>query len=559
MGSITTLGAGCALLACLSACGAGRLVGHADAQSTQAEAQHASSPAQLPSTATSGQGLGGPFTAPASPAGAEPNASHASGATGQTFGRWKEPPRIDQSELGKPRIGAVAEHVWIKPKPSHVGLALGKVRIGTSVALQSAKPVAGQGCPKGWYRVQPRGYVCLNDDTTIALAEDDYYQALHAVAPRIGEVWPYNYGHSRGAPMYSRVPAPHEWRKKEAQLGPPGSYQEMGDWAKGHEELIDKGRPIEATGPVPWYFAGGKRHVGGGHRSTRQLQWHFIPNGSMVAYARAFEMHGRIWLVTPDLMLVPADRVQYLKRSKFVGTALRQGAVRLPIAFNRHHGPRPIYQKRNGRFVASSETLAGKTWRMLDANKRGLVPKGFYAIRNRPGRFLKAEDITIAWQRKKYPPGIRHGEKWVDVHITPGTLVAYEGLKPVYATMFSPGKGGQPVKGNDHEVYATTATGNFRLQWKEYVATMSNEKGAPKVMWFSDVPYIQYIQAPLAMHVAFWHEDFGNPKSAECVNVSPRDGLWLFGWTDPQPPPGWGAVGAGRGMGRSTPFMINGF
>ena len=149
MGSITTLGAGCALLACLSACGAGHLVGHTDAQATQAEAQHASSPAQLPTATTSGQGLDGRFTSPASPAAAKPHASHASGATGQTFGGWKEPPRIDQSELDNPRIGAVAEHVWIKPKPSQVGLALGKVRIGTSVALQSTKPVAGQGCPKG--------------------------------------------------------------------------------------------------------------------------------------------------------------------------------------------------------------------------------------------------------------------------------------------------------------------------------------------------------------------------------------------------------------------------
>ena len=48
---------------------------------------------------------------------------------------------------------------------------------------------------------------------------------------------------------------------------------------------------------------------------------------------------------------------------------------------------------------------------------------------------------------------------------------------------------------------------------------MSNEPGEPTVLWFSDVPNIQYIRAPLAMHVSYWHQDFSNPKSAECVNV----------------------------------------
>ena len=61
------------------------------------------------------------------------------------------------------------------------------------------------------------------------------------------------------------------------------------------------------------------------------------------------------------------------------------------------------------------------------------------------------------------------------------------------------------------------------------------------------------------MHVTYWHEDFSNPKSAECLNVSPRDGAWLFGWTDPVVPEGWAAVRPGGGAGRSTPVLINGF
>jgi len=58
------------------------------------------------------------------------------------------------------------------------------------------------------------------------------------------------------------------------------------------------------------------------------------------------------------------------------------------------------------------------------------------------------------------------------------------------------------------------------------------------------------------MHVAYWHEDFGKPKSAECVNVSPKDGKWLFAWTEPALPEGWGGIRPGDGNGRSTPVLI---
>jgi len=146
--------------------------------------------------------------------------------------------------------------------------------------------------------------------------------------------------------------------------------------------------------------------------------------------------------------------------------------------------------------------------------------------------------------------------KWLDVRIVPGTLTAYVGTRPVLATLFSPGKGGPPVPGLDHTVYATTATGFYPVEWKERVATMSNEKGVPKILWFTDVPHQQYLRAPLAMHVAYWHEDFGIRKSAECVNLSPKDGEFLFGFTEPQLPEGWNAVRPGDGFGKSTPIVV---
>jgi hypothetical protein len=456
-----------------------------------------------------------------------------------------------------PRIGAIGPHVFIWPKPSQDGVALGNIRLGTSVRLKSERPVPGNGCGRGYYEVEPRGFVCHGPRTTLDL-EDPYYRALHAVAPKRGALYPYDYAYSRGAPMYSRVPTPQEWKDAERHLGPPGSFQELGEWASGHEELLDQVGTIAARDAVPWFFEGGKRHVQGGTRSVDRLVWKTIPNGSMLAYARSFEMYGRVWLVTPDLTLVPADRVQAIRRSEFAGVKI-EGEVRLPIAWNRTHEAQPIFRKDDaGRFVPSGETLAGKSWVMITGERSGGKDTPYWELRERPGRYLADKTTTINFQRDKLPRAIREGEKWIDARILPGTLTAYEGLRPVYATLFSPGKGGVPVPGYDHTKYATTQTGYFRFEWKEAVATMSNEPGEPKVLWFSDVPHIQYIRAPLAMHVAYWHEDYANPKSAECVNVSARDGHFLFGWTDPPLPEDWGAVRPEGGFGRSTPIMING-
>ncbi len=51
-----------------------------------------------------------------------------------------------------------------------------------------------------------------------------------------------------------------------------------------------------------------------------------------------------------------------------------------------------------------------------------------------------------------------------------------------------------------------------------------------------------YYEAGYALHSAFWHDLFGRTKSHGCVNLSPRDARWMFGWTEPALPDGWHGV-----------------
>jgi hypothetical protein len=52
-----------------------------------------------------------------------------------------------------------------------------------------------------------------------------------------------------------------------------------------------------------------------------------------------------------------------------------------------------------------------------------------------------------------------------------------------------------------------------------------------------DVPYVQYFTDGYALHAAYWHDVFGQPKSHGCINLAPEDARRLFFWTGPQVPP----------------------
>jgi len=84
---------------------------------------------------------------------------------------------------------------------------------------------------------------------------------------------------------------------------------------------------------------------------------------------------------------------------------------------------------------------------------------------------------------------------------------------------------------------ASTPAGDFAISGKFHTATMTSNY-SDKVV-HSEVPYTQNFSGPYALHVAYWHDDWGIGKSGGCVNLSPIDGMRLFAWTDPQLPPGW--------------------
>jgi hypothetical protein len=133
------------------------------------------------------------------------------------------------------------------------------------------------------------------------------------------------------------------------------------------------------------------------------------------------------------------------------------------------------------------------------------------------------------------PPEVAGDERWIDVHIASQTLVAYQGARPVFATLVSTGRPGAA---------SATPIGTFRIWVKLAEDTMDDLERTDQESNYAieAVPWVQYFSEGIALHAAFWHDDFGRRRSHGCVNLSPRDARHLFGLTTPSLPPGWDAI-----------------
>ena len=150
--------------------------------------------------------------------------------------------------------------------------------------------------------------------------------------------------------------------------------------------------------------------------------------------------------------------------------------------------------------------------------------------------WVRGRDIARA---RTAPPPSEAGadERWIDVDLAQQTLVAYEGTKPVFATIVSTGKGPQRTE-------FATPTGVHRIWVKIFTTKMDNleKEDVEKHYALEDVPWVQFFDKAVALHGAFWHRDFGHVHSHGCVNLAPLDARWLYAFTSPHLPVGWTAV-----------------
>jgi len=442
------------------------------------------------------------------------------------------PPALPDSG-GNGRVGSLTWGTWIQPKADSRSLPLGSIRPGSSIPLLQPGLVPGLGKCRSFVRVD-QGYVCATRRATLDM-QSDFMRAQRWTEPAPGP-FPYEYAFSVGAPMLTRVPAAGENHWKIGKR----DHERLRGWAAGHDELTEESL-IEPNGPVPDFLKdGGSAPSPWGKRGGIYAKR--VPFGSMIAYTRAFEADGEVWVLSTNLTIVPARGLKRFRRSAFRGLEL-SGETQLPIAWIRKES-RPKWRRTDSGFDQAGGSWSVRSWVALTGAEEKQGRSRFLETRE-AGIYIAAQDATLVEAATKRPWEVKGNDKWIHVRVNRGTLTLYEGLRPIFTTLMSPGKDG------------ATPYGRYRIESKHHVTTMTTEPGEPTKFWIADVPWTLYFKRPYAIHGAYWHEDFGERKSGGCVNLSLLDARRVFEWADPPLPRGWGSV-QGYGMGGGTFVLVEG-
>jgi lipoprotein-anchoring transpeptidase ErfK/SrfK len=106
------------------------------------------------------------------------------------------------------------------------------------------------------------------------------------------------------------------------------------------------------------------------------------------------------------------------------------------------------------------------------------------------------------------------GGKQVVVDLSEQRVYAFEDGRMVFSALVSTGLPGTPTVLGDFAVY-------IRLEAQRMTGPGYD---LPGVQW------VQYFYEGYGLHGTYWHENFGQPMSHGCVNLTNADALWLFNW-----------------------------
>jgi hypothetical protein len=249
------------------------------------------------------------------------------------------------------------------------------------------------------------------------------------------------------------------------------------------------------------------------------------------ALLSTFDHEGRRFGLTTELAVIPIDRTRVIKPSSFYGLRL-DDEVTLPVAFVRtKHAAR--YEARQDGGLEKGASLGFRE--AVPLTTRSRTVSGVRYLEAKDGTFVRDAEVVRIDPMKRAPGW--SDRRWLDVSILHQSLVAYEGKKPVYVSLVSTGRDGLGDPKKTH----STIQGTFLIHTKHVTVTMDGDDVGDEFD-LRDVPFVQYFTQGFALHGAYWHDDFGTPRSHGCVNLAPKDAAWLFNWTDPEVPAAWHAA-----------------
>lgn len=344
---------------------------------------------------------------------------------------------------------------------------------GRGARLPALEATQGNGCRGMWIRIADDAWLCGD---SVALTNDAPGSVRLPLVPP-GQVVPYQYAFATHAGVRT--------------------FRRLDDIAdENWAEELERGMSVAVTGTARTEQGSFVHTAGGRWVAMRDLAWArpseragvFFDPGESVGDIAVLRVNARGW-PTPE------------------GALFSRGSSRETNALSR----------RDFVHIRERVTLRGREVVRTDAG------------------WLVARLLTPI-DAPPMPTDLARDERWVDVDRGRQLLLAFEGRRPVFATLVSTGRGGNETASGEHRVWSKLAASD-----------MSNAddvelSSATSLYTVARVPWVMFFRGDQALHGVFWHDQFGRARSHGCVNLAPRDAAWLFDWSPPQLPPGWTAV-----------------
>lgn len=399
-----------------------------------------------------------------------------------TLSEWRPEPQVNEPEMPTSGDAAFAYHfeAQVRSSTRRDAKIKGVVRRNTWLPLEGR--LGSRGCERGSWFKTPGGVVCREDGFWISSKRK---HEKPQKPPALNEPLPFEYAlvKEKGTPRYYRLPTPEE----HAEVMAKSADESQPDYVE--ERMVGD------------FFVAIDRELESGEEAfVRTVRGRYVPKSALEPQ------------VTPGLIgqhITSAEQLPLaIVHSEARSVLTRDGSELRPTGV----------AEKYGRFkVLGEQSFDGAEY-----------------VKSAHG-FIKRDEVRIARAIPR-PEGISAAQKWIHVDLSEQTLVAYEGDKPVFATLIASGKPG-------HD----TPTGMYRISQKYVSTTMRGDDPIDGLYDVEDVPWTMYYHEGYALHGAYWHDTFGNVRSHGCTNIAPADARWLFYWTSPELPERWHGVRLKRG------------
>lgn len=404
-------------------------------------------------------------------------------------------------------------------KPDTHSFVIGLMRRGTT--LRASEPIKtamkGHGCDGTWHELWTRGYVCRGLGFQLGRTPQTFTPSPAPAALYDAVPYPYAKNTAKVALQYFRIPSPSEQAESEA------SFAAM-------QALIAEQAAAQAASPLAAKpDASAQASAPTDAAQLPPLVRMAMAPGFYVSVDGIEQAGDRTFARTVRGAYVETKTLSDVALPKPAGGVLGAGET-LPLGIVYREGAKVSERDAAGQLVTKT-TLSRYT-------RVPLAPGGpvdtVGSLLTRTGELVQGSKLRRI-ERVVRPALVPKNARLIHVRLAEQTLVAYEGERPVFATLVSSGKEG-----------FETPTGLFRIHAKHVSTTMDGLAGEQDEYSIEDVPWTMYFQGSYALHAAFWHDKFGNTRSHGCVNLSPADARWLFEWATPTLPSGFHAAMATR-------------